>query len=288
MLSWLCKTRVKKRNSAQNRVRPFLEGLEDRYCPSGLQITQFTATIVQGHTVNLTGTISDSNPASVSLSFSGVASGSVTANSNGQFQLQTQASSLGTVTALGTDGDKVTSSAQTTVSAPAPTFSNLAATQSGPNKQITVTGTVSSGANLTVTLSGIVSGSVTTGTNGTFSFKGTASNTGQVNLSVTDTWGQTGTGAVQLTNNAPTITNFTATNNGYGIWTFQGKVNDEWAPGLTVTFSGLTPLQGATVTVGNDGWFSYSVQLGPTDTGLVVASVTDWYGASGRSQVLVS
>ena len=291
MLSWLWKTtgEPKRGQSSRNRIRPFLESLEDRYCPSGLQITQFTAMVQQGQTVFLAGTVTDSNPASVSLSFSGVASGSVTANSNGQFQLQTQASALGTITAQGTDGDGVTNNAQATISVPAPAFSNLVVTQSGPNRQIRVGGQVSSGANLTVTLSGIVSGSVTTGTNGTFSFTGTASNTGQVNVSVADVWGQTGTGAAQLANKAPTITNFTAVNTGYdNIWIFQGQVNDEWAPGETVTLSGLVPLQGVTVTVGNDGWFHYQVQLGPTDIGLVTASVTDWFGAIGQGQVSVS
>jgi hypothetical protein len=286
------KTKPPRPKSNGNRIRPFLEGLEGRDCPSALlapQITGFSATIMQGHTVMLAGMVSDPNPASVYLSFSGEATGSTTADSTGHFWLQTQAAALGTVFAVGVDGaSQLLVGAQTKITVPAPTFTSLTVTQSGPNRAVTVMGQVSSGAGLTVTLSGVVTGTATTGTNGMFTFSGTASGLGQVNASVTDSWGQTGTAAALLTNAAPTITNFEAENTGFqNIWNIEGRVTDEWAPGLTVTFAGVPALQNVQVTVGNDGWFHIQVQLGPTDIGLLVATVTDWWGATGQAQYFI-
>lgn len=271
------------------RIRPFLERLEARDCPSAPQITAFSALVQQGHTVLLGGTVSDDNPASVSLSFSGVAGGSTMADSSGNFQLQTQASALGTVYVVGLDADGQSSNtAQAVLSVPAPIFTTFTVAQSGPNRQVTVSGQVSSGAGLTVTLSGVVSASVTTGSNGSFTFTGTAGSLGQVNASVTDVWGQTGTGAAQLTNQAPTITNFNGENTGVqNIWDFEGQVSGQWVPGETVTFSGIAALQNVQVTVGSDGWFHVQVQLSSSDTGMLVATVTDWWGATGQAQFLI-
>jgi hypothetical protein len=291
---WFTKKNKHCYASAGNQVRPFLERLEERDCPSAPQITApqitaFDATILQGQTVLLAGMVSDPNPGSVSLSFNGVAAGSTWADSTGRFQLQTQASALGTVYAIGCDGDgQWSNNAQANLSVAAPTFSNLMVMQSGANRAITISGQVSSGLGLTVSLSGIVTGTATTGINGVFTFSGTASGLGQVNASVTDVWGQTGTGTAQLNNTAPTITNFSATFSGSeNIWIFTGQVTDEWAAGETVTFAGLLPLQNVTATVSSSGWFTVRVQLSPADNGMVVATVTDWYGATGQAQFYV-
>jgi hypothetical protein len=295
MFAWW-KTKKSNRSATGGyRIRPFLERLEERDCPSGMpglqlgpQITFFNAMAMQGNTVLLAGMVSDPNPASVCLSFSGAASGMTWADSTGCFQLQTQATALGTVFALGFDNAGLTATALTNIVAPPPTLTSFTIMQSGPNCAVTVMGQVSAGAGLTVSLSGIVTGTVITDANGSFTFSGTASGTGQVNASVTDVWGQTGTGSTQLTNLAPTITNFQAESTGFqNIWTIEGQVTDEWAAGETVTFTGLVPLQNITVTVSSNGWFSFQVQIPPSDNGLVVATVTDWYGATGQAQIYV-
>jgi len=223
------KTRPLRPKSCGNRIRPFLEGLEARDCPSAPPITAFDTAGMGPFTV------------------------------------------------------------QATISAPAaPTITNLTVTTAGPSRAVAVTGQVSSGAGLTVTLAGVVTGTATTGTNGMFTFSGTASGLGQVYASVTDSWGQTGTAAALLTNAAPTITDLAAENTGVqNIWNIEGRVTDEWAPGLTVTFAGVPTLQNVQVTVGNDGWFHIQVQLGPTDLGLLVATVTDWWGATGQAQCFI-
>jgi hypothetical protein len=301
MFGWWRTKKMKQATAARgNRVRLFLERLEERDCPSGfqmglpiglqtgLQITSFNAIPSQGKSVLLAGTVSDANPSSVNLFFSGAAMGFTSVDSMGRFQFQTQANNLGTIFAFGFDGVGQLGMAQTSIAVPAPTITNLVVVQSGPNRAVTVTGQVPSGAGLTVNLSGIVTATVTVGSDGTFTYSGGASGPGQVSAGVTDVWGQTGTAVAQLTNVAPTITNFEGEDTGYqGIWTFEGQVTDEWAPGETVTFTGLVPLQNITVTVSSTGWFSFQVQLAPSDTGLVVATVTDWYGATGQAQYLV-
>jgi len=294
MFAWWRTKKAKRAATGGCRVRPFLERLEERDCPSGMpgmpglqmgpQISFFNAMVMQGNTVLLAGMVSDPNPASVCLLFSGAASGVTWADSTGFFQVQTQASALGPVFALGIDQGGLFTTAQTNIVAAPPAFTTFTIMQSGPNCAVTIMGQVSSGAGLTVNLSGIVTGTVITAADGTFTFSGTASGTGEVDASVTDVWGQTGNGSAQLTNLAPTITNFQAESTGVqNIWTFEGQVTDEWAAGETVTFTGLVPLQNITATVSSNGWFSFQVQLAPSDNGLVVATVTDWYGATGQA-----
>src|SRR5260370_34784946 len=94
-----------------------------------------------GKWVDLHGVISDPNPTTVVVSFTGVASGSVNPNSSGYFDLQTTASALGTVTATGTDQSGSTASTSATASATAPSLTMSLAY--GPNKQVTLSGQVS-------------------------------------------------------------------------------------------------------------------------------------------------
>jgi len=368
MLTWL--GRKKNPGTARrtdNRVRLVLEALESRFCPSGgggdsgASISSFSASVVTGHTVLLSGTAGGSG--TITIQFSGVASGSTTAASNGSFSLQTQAGSLGTVYATPSDasgsgsqvhtqltvaaptitlgltqnqGTSVTLSgtvsantpngltvtfsgkatgstttgtggsysytanasgtgtisasvvdvwgqqsnvAQVTISASAPTLT-LSVTQDA-NRDVTVTGQVNdeSPSGLAVSLSGVVGGSATTSASGAFTFTGLASALGQITAAVTDPWNLSGSGSVQLTNAAPSITGFAATAGSNNMWTFSGQVSDEYAPGLTVTLSNIPGVGNVTVLVSSSDTFSYTVQLAAGASGTVDATVTDWWGA---------
>src|SRR5262245_57698906 len=88
-----CKTAHTSDGRASGRAR----------CPAAPVITSFNATVLSGHMVSLTGTVADENPAGVQVMFSGVASGSATANAAGQFSLTTPASTLGTINAQARD-----------------------------------------------------------------------------------------------------------------------------------------------------------------------------------------
>jgi hypothetical protein len=137
---------------------------------------------------------------------------------------------------------------------------------------------------LTVTLSGVVSGTATTTSSGSFSWTGTATSLGQVNGAVTDSSGQTATGTAQLTNAPPSITAFQADYSATtGLWTFTGQVTDEHAVGLTVTLSNVPGAGTVTTTVQDNGYFSFTIEAPATSTNVVSASVTDWWGATSAT-----
>jgi hypothetical protein len=272
-----------------------VEFLEGRDCPSALasvpQITSFTATVESGQEVLLSGTILDSSPSTAVVNFGGTATGSVTPDVSGHFQVLENISQLGTVFATVTDpGGSVSNTALATVSDPGMSL-DISAAQ-GPNGAVTVTGHVScnSPAGLTVTLSGVVSGSVTTSTDGTFTFTGSASALGQIQATVTDVWGASASSSTTLTNTPPTIVNFRAINNGDNSWTFTGQVQDEYAAGLVVTLRGIPSLDNnnAAATVQANGTFSCTITLQPGEGGGVTAECIDWWGqASNQATAFV-
>jgi hypothetical protein len=287
MIHWLSPNQKKTKKSLVRRQRAILqlEALESRDCPSAPQITSFAATVVSGHTVLLSGTIMDSSPTAAVVSFGGIATGSATPDASGHFQVQENISQLGTVFATVTDpGGSMSSTAQATVNDPGISLS-LSVAQ-GPNRTVTVTGqvTCNSPASLTVALSGVVSGSVTTNANGSFTYTGPASALGQIQATVTDVWGVTASSSTMLKNNPPTIVNFQATYNGNNSWTFTGQVQDDYAAGLVVRLGGIPTLDntGATATVQANGTFSYTITLQPGEVGCVTAECIDWWGQASN------
>ena len=71
------------------RTRLHLEPLEDRTCPTATTISSFSAAVLAGHVAQLTGHVSDSNPAAVLLTFSGAASGTTHPDTSGNFSWST-------------------------------------------------------------------------------------------------------------------------------------------------------------------------------------------------------
>jgi hypothetical protein len=157
-----------------------------------------------------------------------------------------------------------------------------------------VAGQVSGGSasgGLTVTLSGVVSASVTTQADGTFTYTGPASGLGQIQASVTDNNGNTATASTTLSAAPPTIVNFVAINNGNNNWTFTGQVQGPYVQGLTVALAGIPSLNNnnASATVQANGGFSYTITLQPGESGGVTADCTDWWGqASNEATAYVS
>ena len=92
-------------------------------------------------------------------------------------------------------------------------------------------------------------------------------------------------------NQAPQITNFTATDLGGGLYLISGQVVDESPGGLTVTFGGsVATLNGYTVTTAANGTFSFTIQLKTdgTDTGYLLATTKDAQGLpSNQASVYV-
>jgi hypothetical protein len=265
-----------------------VEALETRDCPTGpTPSLTFTATITDGTNVLLSGTVADPHPETSVVYFSGVATGKVQPDSSGSYHLLTPASGLGTISAQAEDAQLLVSNAvQQTISStyPSVTLSNAY----GPNNTITLSGQVTDAESggLTVTLGGAATGSVVTDSLGNFRYTTTQWNAGSVSAQTANPWGlKSNVASVTLTNAPPVIANFVVTQGTNGLWTFQGEVSDEYAPGDTVRLTGIPTFNNQPggfmpVTVGSDGSFRVTVPLTPQDTGWVTAVA---YDASGQA-----
>jgi hypothetical protein len=145
----------------------------------------------------------------------------------------------------------------------------------------------------TVQLSGVYSGSAVIASNGTFSAQGTATGLGIVTASVTVDGGidgpQTVTAQATVTDPGITITNFQATNSGFGGYTFSALVQAQVVTGLPVSFSStISAVEGQTSTVQSSGYFYLTITLASGTNGEVEAIVTDCWGVQATAQINVS
>jgi hypothetical protein len=278
------------RNRSQVATRPrrvalSLESLEERYCPASPPLISLTAQpLNSGRLVELSGTVTDSNPTSVTVTFSGVVSASTTPDAAGDFACSAQAVGLGTVSAVATDGAGLSSApAQATLTNPAPTLTLTIAY--GAQRSITLSGRVTDnqpGA-CTVTFTGVATGSTTTNADGTYSLTTNASQLGTVQATAQNPWAQNSASAQGTVTSAPPwISNFQAIRGNLNVWTFQGQVTDESAPGLMVRFGGLPSLAGHTTAVESNGWFYLTVELQNGEQGNASAQTTDWWGLNSN------
>ena len=214
MLGLLTRTRRPARPTAPRPVRPCLEWLEARDCPSyvglnvaygaGKQITLY-GTVMSGDSTG-NSTPGMGGPVSgVTVAFSGSAAGAAVTDSNGNFVYQTNALSLGEVDAATTDGKS--NVAKVVLSSSPPYISGFTATEEGSSNYWDITGHVYDGnfsaAGLTVQITGspvtINNGgqgrSVTVDSSGNFDLcirlNGTSSDNGTIMASCTDAWGLT-------------------------------------------------------------------------------------------------
>jgi hypothetical protein len=261
-----------------------VERLERRDCPTGPTIT-LEGAVLANHQVQLSGTVIDDDPSTVTIYFSGVAWGSTKADASGNYSYTTSPTSLGNVYAWGMDSQQLTSIlAMVQLTKPAPTIT--LAISYGSQKNVTLSGTVTDldAGGRTVNFSNTVARSVVTSADGTFRLTTQAVGRGTIQAFVMDLWGQSATPAqVNVTSNAPVISDFVASEGTNNYWTFTGKVTDESAAGLTVTLGGVTGLDGSKVTVQADGTFSFTIQLEAGVSGTAMATVTDWWGLTSNT-----
>jgi len=136
----LNRPRRKSKSAPKGSFRPTLEALEARNCPSPV-ITSFSAhpTNTPGsRQVELKGTVSDTMVQSDTVTFSGVATGSVQCDSGGNFDYFTGASGLGTVTAVASGhtyspmmGNTSSASVNALITSAAPTITSFDVIQAG-------------------------------------------------------------------------------------------------------------------------------------------------------------
>jgi hypothetical protein len=280
---WFASPR-KSTKVSRPHARPWVEPLEDRFCPAA-PMMYFSATKIGAELV-VSGQVMDEVSSQIQVTLTGAVSAQVNTDANGRFSYITDSWSGTSVTGQAKDVENLTSTPPpVTIITPtdASPFLQLGVTY-GQQKQITLTGRLVDEApgGRTVTFSGAASGSVVTDQYGDFSITLTASTLGNVYASATDSGGhQSNQAAVKLTSAVPKIVNFTAVEGENREFTFSGSVEDEWSWGLTVQFMGsVSSMNGQRVTVSADGTFTVIMQLNGTtsDNGNLYAGVSDWWG----------
>jgi hypothetical protein len=274
---WSVIRKSKSRKALRRKGLGRFERLESRWCPAAPSITSFAADVGPGHSVTLSGQVSDENPSMVMIQFTGAVTATVFTNSQGQFTYTTQNCQLGTVTAKARDMEMLWSQPVTAdITSDAPQIVNLSVVESGPNRQVTISGNVidEDKYGLWVSVTGKVTANGVTDENGDFSITATATALGDVTVTVVDPWGLQGTAVGTITSNAPSITNLYVENYGNNRYQIVGFVSDEFPVGLTVYFDGV--LAGKTGTVNEAGFFDEYFII--TDRGEASVIVYDWWG----------
>jgi hypothetical protein len=243
-----------------------------------------------GRYVTISGHVTDASAGQATLALSGVVSGTYSIGSNGNFSIFAQASNLGTISAVATDKwGQASTTTTTTITDAAPTIENLNVTLSSTGRYVTITGHVTDAAasQATVTLSGVVGGTHSVNSDGSFSIYTLASGLGAFSVVATDVWGQASTAAEgQVQSAAPTLRNVHVYQEFGDWWGIEGSVaDDQIVMGLTVTFGGY--LQGSSTNVQSDGTFCLAFTFtGSVNTITVV--VHDWWGqASNACSVII-
>lgn len=131
MFAFFTRSARKPRSSSDKRARLSVEPLEARDCPAAPQIT-LEVTMLTGRMVRLSGTVTDENPATVLVQFSGAAVGNTNGNASGSYSLEIEGLSLGTVFANGTDQENLSSNTpQGNLTSSAPVITDFVAMEEG-------------------------------------------------------------------------------------------------------------------------------------------------------------
>lgn len=236
-----------------------------------------------GTYVQLLGSVQDESPSGLTVSFSGVVSGSTTTDATGNFSLVALASNLGNLTAATSDvWGAASQPASATLSDSGPVVL-LNPPQANMDGTVTVSGTVSdmTPGGALVSISGVVSGSVTTDSSGAFSLTAQASGPGTITATATNVWNQAScpaeTAYSDPINAAPLqISGLVADFLGNGQWEITGTVSGGDLSTATISYSGTS---NGTATVDSNGNFSFVVLTsGPYYTGSENVTASDAEG----------
>lgn len=104
MVGWFTARRHYGGGAGQlRRIRPCLEQLETRDCPSAAVITSLSAVSTNGQTVQISGTVQDESPGGCVVQTTGAASIAIQVNADGTFTATVPVSSVTVVQAKATD-----------------------------------------------------------------------------------------------------------------------------------------------------------------------------------------
>jgi len=269
------------------KTRFSFESLERRHLLSSAPVIDYVyAMPTDGHTVNVSGHVSDSDPNAglIGVTISGPVAGEVTADSAGNFSLTGTAGSLGIESAVASDGGTGLSSApfQSPIQDNAPTITGLSVGPAGNGKYVLISGSVDddgSPEGLTVSFSGVVSGSATTDAYGGFSLYTLASGLGTVTAETSDIWGVAAEPvSAELAVAPPMVQLDDALADPNGMVTITGYVFGMDPSSDSVSISGVV---NGNVAPDSSGSFILTSQA--TGAGTITATATDVWGQSSTS-----
>jgi hypothetical protein len=131
-------------------------------------------------------------------------------------------------------------------------------------------------ANQAINLTGVVSTTVTTDSQGNYSITQSVPQLGTEYAASSD--GLSNTAQFTLVGGSPVISNFTAVAEGNGLWLLEGTVSGAPTQGEVVNFGGITPLQGQSTSVNSDGTFEFYAMIPSGEGGWATAEAVDWWG----------
>jgi hypothetical protein len=245
-----------------------------------------------GKYVVVSGTVQDESPQGLVVSLSGVVSGSATTDADGGFSLYALASGLGTITATTSDTWGAAATPVTTELSVAPPMVQLDDALADPSGTVTISGYVFGMApdGDSVTISGVVNGSATPDSSGSFSLTAQASGAGTFTATATDVWGQSSTSApanVTIYDPPPQLMSLTAAQTGTNSWLISGSVSDPTLGDVVVSFSGSAS---GSATLDADGNFSFEVFVDPGlyPTPSITVAVSDPANAPSETTIELS
>jgi hypothetical protein len=131
-------------------------------------------------------------------------------------------------------------------------------------------------ANQTINLTGVVNTTTTTDSQGDYNITVSVPQLGTEYAASAD--GQSNTAQFTLVGGTPVISNFTAVAEGNGLWLISGSVSGAPTQGEVVNFGGITPLQGQSTEVNDDGTFEFYAIIPSGEGGWASAQAVDWWG----------
>lgn len=128
----------------------------------------------------------------------------------------------------------------------------------------------------TINLTGVVNTTTTTDSQGDYSITMPVPQLGTEFAASAD--GQSNTAQFNLVGGTPVISGFSAVSEGNGLWLISGSVSGAPTQGEVVNFGGITPLQGQSTGVNDDGTFEFYAIIPSGEGGVASAQAVDWWG----------
>jgi hypothetical protein len=281
----------KERKPANLRVRPKLEMLEDRTVLTTLgggtpaQIT-YSASILSGRMVSVTGTVIDQRPENCVVTFGGILNHTVTPNPDGSFSFVAEASSRGFITSQVLDDENlVTVALAQYIEGTYSEIINVEVIEGEDPGMATVNGAVTGDVveGMPVYFEGAGTGSTFLMANASFSWSTLEIKPGDLRIIFDNIWGNRTDVNILIRNRPPVVKKlaFRPTVLG-GHYEFHGKVLDEEVNSCVVRFSGIPALEGKTAQVNAEGKYSIIVPIGANDVGMVTVIARDRHGADSE------